>query len=366
MLKPKVSIIIPVYNVEPYLRQCIDSVRSQTLKEIEIILIDDGSTDECPKMCEQFADEDNRIQVVHQKNAGVSVASNIGIKMATADWLMFVDSDDWLEDNMVEVLHNQAVNSGADIVCASYYKNYPKQQVEVKLNRGDEGEYLVSENLEFLLGCCVMYYRSKTPIAFSAPWGKIYKKSIICNKYFFPDGLKKGQDIIFNLYAIQNAEKVYILDTALYHYRLRQGSLMHTIGFDEEEIIYRRYNSELYKFMEKFQLQNCFQIYCDYAVIHGVLEILKAYGAVISNMNEFQKAAWSLKRFTEEPNCSKAIKSTQIFSILNRRRGFLLFLLKRHMYKTAVMISFLRNLYSISFRTFMSRKMEVKEKKHAE
>ncbi|MCM1224688.1 MAG: glycosyltransferase, partial [Lachnospiraceae bacterium] len=95
-MSAKVSIIIPIYNVETYLERCVNSIRNQTLRELEIILIDDGSPDACPQMCDRYAAEDERIKVIHQPNAGVSVARNRGMDAATADWIMFVDPDDWL------------------------------------------------------------------------------------------------------------------------------------------------------------------------------------------------------------------------------------------------------------------------------
>ena len=99
-----VSIIVPIYNVEAYLKECIDSIRGQTMQEMDIILVDDGSPDSCPQICDQFAAEDKRIRVFHRENMGVSAARNFGMEQAEADWIMFVDPDDWLEKDAVEVL----------------------------------------------------------------------------------------------------------------------------------------------------------------------------------------------------------------------------------------------------------------------
>ena len=115
-MTPKVSIIVPVYNVEQYLNRCIQSLLNQTLKEIEIILIDDESPDNCPQMCDKYAQHDNRIKVVHKKNAGLGMACNSGIKVATGDYIAFCDSDDYVDTTMYETMHKVAVEEQADIV----------------------------------------------------------------------------------------------------------------------------------------------------------------------------------------------------------------------------------------------------------
>ena len=115
--KPLVSVIVPVYNVEPYLHRCIDSLVHQTLKDIEIILIDDGSTDGCGKICDEYAAADTRIRVVHQENAGLCEARNTGIDRAQADYLMFVDSDDWVQAEFCEIPLMLAKEHQADLAC---------------------------------------------------------------------------------------------------------------------------------------------------------------------------------------------------------------------------------------------------------
>ena len=110
-----ISIIIPVYNVEKYLAKCLDSVLNQTYKNLEIILVDDGSKDNSGAICDEYAKRDNRIIVVHQKNSGVSKARNLGMSMATGDYIGFIDSDDTIEANMYEVLLKNAIESGAEI-----------------------------------------------------------------------------------------------------------------------------------------------------------------------------------------------------------------------------------------------------------
>lgn len=122
MLK-KVSVIVPIYNVENYIRECIESVINQKYRDLEIILVDDGSPDNCPQICDDYAQKDKRIKVLHKTNGGLSDARNVGIEIATGEYIMFVDSDDYIVENMVEQLIYMLESSGADIASCGYTEN---------------------------------------------------------------------------------------------------------------------------------------------------------------------------------------------------------------------------------------------------
>ena len=119
MKQPLISIIVPVYNVEPYINKCVDSILSQTYKNLEVILVDDGSPDNCPKICDNYASIDNRIKVIHQKNAGLSVARNNALDICTGEYVAFVDSDDWIENNLIEIAIGKMQEYSVDIVSFS-------------------------------------------------------------------------------------------------------------------------------------------------------------------------------------------------------------------------------------------------------
>ena len=118
---PKVSVVVPVYKVERYLRQCVDSLLCQTLRELQIILVDDGSPDGCPALCDEYAAKDERVQVIHQANGGLLRARIAGVKMAEADYVGFVDSDDFVAPAFLETLYPAAVKDQAQMVCASFW-----------------------------------------------------------------------------------------------------------------------------------------------------------------------------------------------------------------------------------------------------
>lgn len=118
--KPKISIIVPVYKAEPYLRKCIDSILNQTFKDFELILVDDGSPDRCGEICDEYALKDSRIKIIHKENSGRSSARNVGLDIAQGEYIGFVDSDDWIEPDMYEVLYSKAKIESADIIALNY------------------------------------------------------------------------------------------------------------------------------------------------------------------------------------------------------------------------------------------------------
>ena len=116
-MNPLISVIVPIYNVEKYLARCVDSIVNQTYKNLEIILVDDGSPDRCPQMCDDYAEKDSRIKVVHKKNGGLSDARNAGMAVATGEYISFIDSDDWIETSMFELLINNIFQYDCEISC---------------------------------------------------------------------------------------------------------------------------------------------------------------------------------------------------------------------------------------------------------
>ena len=142
MAEPLLSIIVPVYKVpERYLRKCIESTMAQTLKEIEILLVDDGSPDQCGEICESYAKQDSRIKVLHKKNGGLSSARNYGCKAATGKWIMFVDGDDWIEPDMCQTMYELGEKKNVQLVMCGIVKDYGKSATEYKFYLEDGKVY---------------------------------------------------------------------------------------------------------------------------------------------------------------------------------------------------------------------------------
>lgn len=216
----KISVIVPIYNVEPYLRRCIDSIINQTYENLEIILVDDGSPDNCGQICDDYAKKDTRIKVIHKKNGGLSDARNAGMKIATGDYIGFVDSDDWIHENMYEILLYKMIENNTDISECNVKKVFLYKEVDIKkyidinqqekitlLSKNDAMDNLVSEE-----------------VVKQTVWNKLYKRQVI-EDIFFEKG-KLHEDEYWTYKVINKINKVVYIDIDLYYYFQREGSIM--------------------------------------------------------------------------------------------------------------------------------------------
>lgn len=214
--KVKISVIVPVYNVQEYLKKCVDSIRNQTFENMEIILVNDGSTDLSGKLCDEFAKKDARIKVIHKKNGGLSDARNFGIDAAAGDFLFFVDSDDWLDEDMLELLYGIAMEEDADIVECSY-RNVFLDHVEEET--ANTGELVIGDSIFALRGQIFWRYFK------SVAWNKLYHKKIFTDGKRYPVG-RYHEDEFFTHKAFCAADKLAYIDVSKYNYvRERKGSI---------------------------------------------------------------------------------------------------------------------------------------------
>lgn len=213
--EPLISVIIPVYKVEEYLDKCVSSVIEQTYKNLEIILVDDGSPDNCPKMCDDWAKKDNRIKVIHKKNGGVSSARNIGIKESKGKWITFIDSDDWVETTFIYDLYRVSINEKCDIALSGYNRVVGVNSEEINAN----GELTKYTPLEFLTNVL----NPQTGFGFCHM--KLIRTECIKNVRF-DEELKVTEDAFFNLQLVDNINNVCLLNKALYNYRINENSVV--------------------------------------------------------------------------------------------------------------------------------------------
>lgn len=231
-----ISIIVPIYNVAEYLPQCIESICRQTYADLEIILVDDGSTDRCPDICEEYAMKDKRIHVIHKGNSGPSGARKTGIAASHGEYISCVDSDDWIEQEMMQKLMN--IGAGADIIAAAGYEECGSYQ-GIKKNTVREGFYTTLEQRKDLYGRMLMNgnffeYGIQTSL-----WGKLFKRDIF-EKYCMevPDNISYGEDTACIYPCILAAESVYVTNQLLYHYRMRKGSIVRSAKVSDENFRY--------------------------------------------------------------------------------------------------------------------------------
>lgn len=217
---PKISVIIPIYNSQDSLRKVIESFINQTFKDFELLLIDDGSTDNSSNICDEFANIDNRIRVFHQKNQGVAMARQTGINNARGEYSIHADSDDWVENHMLEKMYATAKNKNADIVIANYFTNSEKNK-----------EVLHKQNLESDK-CIEILYQIVTGKLFGALWNKLIRHSLYkkFNVQFYM-GLNYYEDVLVLIQLLQhNNIRIIHLDEAYYHYCINNASISHNIS----------------------------------------------------------------------------------------------------------------------------------------
>ncbi|MGL5568829.1 MAG: glycosyltransferase family 2 protein [Cetobacterium sp.] len=227
MYKPKISIVVPVYNVEKYLKRCIDSILAQTFKEFELIIINDGASDNSSKILDEYSKIDERIKVIHKKNEGCSAARNDGIKLSKAEYIGFVDGDDYIEPKMYEKLYNQIKkNENVDMI-----------ECGVKINN------LLTKEKEIIL----------PKVYSSAVWSKLFKLKII-KKYniYFPMNTYMGEDLAFIEKYVFVSKDIFYVKEALYNYHLNEGSV--SINFKKRIEIYKSLD-DIIKFKKNYNIK---------------------------------------------------------------------------------------------------------------
>lgn len=212
---PLISVIVPVYNVAEYLPECLDSIINQTYTNLEIILVDDGSTDECPKICDEYAEKDGRIRVIHKKNGGLSDARNAGLDICTGEWVGFVDSDDTIHKDMYKILYGNAVKHNAGIsMCRNDFIVAGKY---VSVKRSEDTNVIKGKSNIINNVFCITKSLSMSVCI------KLFKNN---RKIHFPVG-KTSEDTIAFFNCIKEDDILVITDISLYYYRQREDSITH-------------------------------------------------------------------------------------------------------------------------------------------
>lgn len=220
----KITVIVPVYNVENYLRKCLDSIITQTYKNIEIIVVNDGSTDASGQICQEYAQKDNRIIYIEKENGGLSDARNVGLDKMTGSYVTFIDSDDWIEQDYIETLYKKIVEYQADIAVGNYYSYNEDEETYYFHIYGDSYYEKIYDNISIFENL----YESQEMKSFAliSAWGKLYKAKLF--DYLRFEKGKLGEDGYFNQKMYLSVNKVVYLNKGLYAYRQRSGSITKT------------------------------------------------------------------------------------------------------------------------------------------
>ena len=295
-MKPLISIVIPVYNVEDFVGKCLSSVKKQKYENLDIVIVDDGSTDESSKICDEFAKNEKRARVFHKKNGGLSDARNFGIKKAKGEIIAFIDSDDFIDENFIDAMYEEMIRNDADIVVCGYDLVRP----EPKTISGRDA---------------VIKLLTKQENVDTVVWNKLYKKSLfINNDIWFPKG-KKHEDTLITYKIFSKAKIVVYLDKSLYYYVDRSGSIMKTEKIEErlmmrelaaqEAIEFFKNNKDLKQAAEVALLLAKYA-YIDFA-INGKIE--REYGELAKK--------W-IKKYSKSIDNNKFLtKKLKIYNVMN-------------------------------------------------
>lgn len=230
-MKELISIIVPVYNVEQYLDDCLISIINQTYKNLEIILIDDGSTDKSGKICDEYAKKDSRIIVIHKENGGVSSARNAGLRIAKGAYIGFVDPDDWIAEDMYEVLYSNAKKYDADVSVCKY--KIVKNRRKDNLNAINLIKHNKTIGLDAIKSMC--YMLSSNKFYDCGPCNKLYKKEVVP---YFNQNISVAEDLLFNFEIYFRKENVSCWDDSeKYFYYYRSDSACHSLNFTKAQLL---------------------------------------------------------------------------------------------------------------------------------
>lgn len=241
---PFFTVIVPVYRVrKEYLDACVESILNQSAGDLELILVDDGSPDDCGHHCDEYAARDARVRVIHQTNQGVSAARNNGLEAAEGEWILFVDGDDWIEPDTCERLRTRLQNTDCDILHFGMAREFADRSEKMKCGlRFDRPYDLESiQDREEIYLCAVQAPNAggkrRNPSYYS--WDKAYRRSFLRkNDLRYPLGLKKSEDKVFILRCLRRVEKYTVIEDAFYHYRMNEESVCHrySANIDEDRI----------------------------------------------------------------------------------------------------------------------------------
>ena len=291
----KVSIIIPVYNVGQYLPKCLDSIINQTLKDIEIICINDGSTDNSLSILKEYASKDDRMIIIDKENEGVSIARNEGLDIATGEYIVFVDSDDWLEINALELCYDKIIQDNSDMLVFNHR--------EIKHNKRYEYKSfsLITQDKPFYFNNCSDDFFYVSP----AMWGKFIARKILIHR--FNKNVRKGEDALYLWETCIKNPKISILNEPLYNYMQRDGSAMHNTNLIDNCELFKAVNilinkEDFYKAPENIQIQIlerfCKSIWWELHILPKTHELSNLYKKEYKNFNKLfrQYDAKTLKR----------------------------------------------------------------------
>lgn len=307
-MKALVSIIVPVYNVpEKYFKICIESLINQTMKELEIIVVDDGSKNNLGAVCDMYAQKDNRVKVIHKKNGGVSTARNAGLKIITGKWLMFLDADDWIDYDTIEYVVNYSENNDVDILAWNHYYETSRGQVKreeispsplVRYNSNFDDMKMLA--LDTVAPEYDKRVNNTSVGAIRGVWAKLYKIDLIKqNKISFNENLVISEDAFFNLCCFEKGNKVVMINKYFNHYRVDESSAIRSYHNDICHIN-RNILDSFYDCLHKKDYKNAFDLCYMRMVCACIARSFNCKFIHRENKNSLQKNIYEIRLMLNE------------------------------------------------------------------
>ena len=344
--QPQVSIIVPVYNVENYIERCLNSLVNQTFKDIEIITINDGSTDKSLELLNKYAKEDIRISVIDLGDEGVSYCRNLGIEKANGKYIMFVDSDDWIDSSMVEVMYKKAEENKLDLVMCSYIREFKDHSKEKIFNLPQEIIYkdneVKNELLRKLVGPIKEELSNPEMLdALGTVWGKLYRADILKeNKIKFVDLKEIGsaEDTLFNIFTFNYLKKLMFLNKPMYHYwrdNLKSVTSQYNPKLKEQRKVF-------FKYISDFIRENNFEQVFEEALNNRICTSVLGLGLIecsknnkISGINKIK----NIKKIINEEYIRNAYKNLELKYFSIHWRIFYFFIKNKMSFCSYLMLS---------------------------
>ena len=289
---PKVSVTVPVYNTSRYLRKCLDTLAAQTLKDIEVIMVDDGSTDDSGLICDQYAQQHTNFKVIHKPNGGLSTARQAGLEAATGEYIIVCDSDDWVEPDMYERLYKAAKESDADIAMCGFIAEYPDGK--------SVPTQILFKSLEW-----EAYMKELFGINYKVSWIRLVRRSLFTtNNISYEPGINMGEDWLILYKLMLTKPKITQIDAKLYHYRKELGGNSYTNNLNQHHIDQMKFVAD---WIRQHYNKN------DYPTGFYLMDLDIAFSSLRSNepdiyyIKEFLRLNMYWGRFFRQPKSLKAL-----------------------------------------------------------
>ena len=338
-----ISVVVPIYNMEPYLEQCIQSIIEQTYKNIEIILVNDGSTDGSAKICKKYSEKDTRVIYIEQKNQGVSVARNTGLYRASGTWICFVDGDDWVTPDMASILLNKAGNF--DVIVGDFYAVEGRKLTKSSFY-DDSIEPKNRNNSLYLIGNALgsVKYGAGQYSNIGVPWGKLYRRGFLLeNSLEFPKGIRRMQDTVFNINVFSKTSNIIFCNTPVYYYRIVTNSSCRRYDPDFGEV-----SQQILSAISRPLINNPdreIQKMYDYKRISLLLENISLYYGHTQCTLSYKRRKEGIKNIYIGSGVSTLLNSCPQ-NWFSRKQKLILYLLSRKKYGTILCLYYIKQKFS--------------------